>query len=147
MLDQVSDVRNFGGIIRTAACTGVNGIVIQKQRNAPISADTIKTSAGAAFRLPICKVDHIKDAIFQFQAADFQIVAATEKADQLLYDIDFNLPTALIMGSEDRGINPSILKIVSQKAKLPMLGEIESLNVTVSCGSFFFEVMRQRLGY
>jgi 23S rRNA (guanosine2251-2'-O)-methyltransferase len=147
LLDQLSDVRNFGGIIRTAACTGVNGIVIQNQGNAPISADTIKTSAGAAFRVPICKVDHIKDAIFQFQAADFQVVAATEKADKLLYDIDFTLPTALIMGSEDRGINPSILKIVSQKAKLPMLGEIESLNVSVACGAFLYEAMRQRLGY
>lgn len=145
LLDQLSDVRNFGAIIRTAECTGVHGIIIQKQGNAPVSADTIKTSAGAAFKIPICKVDHIKDAIFQFQAADIQIVAATEKTDQLIYDIDLKLPTAIIMGSEDRGINPSILKIVTQKAKLPLLGEIESLNVSVACGAFLYEATRQRL--
>ncbi|SNR45618.1 23S rRNA (guanosine2251-2'-O)-methyltransferase [Lutibacter agarilyticus] len=90
LLDQLSDVRNFGAIIRTAECTGVDGIVIQKQGNAPVSADTIKTSAGAAFKIPICKVDHIKDAIFQFQASDIQIVAATEKTENLIYSGDMN---------------------------------------------------------
>ncbi|MFD1293549.1 23S rRNA (guanosine(2251)-2'-O)-methyltransferase RlmB [Lutibacter holmesii] len=145
LLDQLSDVRNFGAIIRTAECTGVNGIIIQKQGNAPVSADTIKTSAGAAFKVPICKVDHIKDAIFHFQAADIQIVAATEKTDNLIYDINLTVPTAIIMGSEDRGINPSILKIATHKAKLPLLGEIESLNVSVACGAFLYEATRQRL--
>ncbi|WP_456463901.1 23S rRNA (guanosine(2251)-2'-O)-methyltransferase RlmB [Lutibacter sp.] len=145
LLDQISDVRNFGAIIRTAECTGVHGIIIQKQGNAPISADTVKTSAGAAFKIPICKVDHIKDAIFQFQAADIQLVAATEKTENLIYDIDLTLPTAIIMGSEERGVNPSILKIVDSKAKLPLLGEIESLNVSVACGAFLYEAIRQRL--
>ncbi|SNR45683.1 23S rRNA (guanosine2251-2'-O)-methyltransferase [Lutibacter agarilyticus] len=145
LLDQLSDVRNFGAIIRTAECTGVDGIVIQKQGNAPVSADTIKTSAGAAFKMPICKVDHIKDAIFQFQASDIQIVAATEKTENLIYDIDLKVPTAIVMGSEDRGINPSILKIVTHKAKLPLLGTIESLNVSVACGAFLYEATRQRL--
>ena len=145
LLDQVSDVRNFGAIIRTAECTGVDGIIIQKQGNAPISADTVKTSAGAAFKIPICKVDHLKDAIFQFQASDIQLVAATEKTENLIYDIDLTSPTAIIMGSEDRGINPSILKIVNHKAKLPLLGEIESLNVSVACAAFLYETTRQRL--
>jgi len=145
LLDQISDVRNFGAIIRTAECTGVNGIVIQKQGNAPISADTVKTSAGAAFKIPICKVDHLKDAIFQFQAADIQLVAATEKTEDLIYAIDLTVPTAIVMGSEDRGINPSILKIVDHKAKLPLLGEIASLNVSVACGAFLYEATRQRL--
>jgi len=145
LLDKISDVRNFGAIIRTAECTGVDGIIIQKQGNAPVSADTIKTSAGAAFKVPVCKVDHIKDAVFQLQAEEIQIVAATEKTDALIYDIDLKLPTAIIMGSEDRGINPSILKIVEHKAKLPLLGEIESLNVSVACGAFLYEATRQRL--
>lgn len=145
LLDKISDVRNFGAIIRTAECTGVDGIIIQKQGNAPVSADTIKTSAGAAFKVPVCKVDHIKDAVFQLQAEDIQIVAATEKTDTLIYDIDLTLPTAIIMGSEDRGINPSILKIVEHKAKLPLLGEIESLNVGVACGAILYETTRQRL--
>ena len=145
LLDQISDVRNFGAIIRTAECAGVDGIIIQKQGNAPISADTVKTSAGAAFKVPICKVDHIKDAIFQFQAAEIQLVAATEKTETLIYDIDLSLPTAIVMGSEDRGINPSILKVVNHKAKLPLLGEIESLNVSVACGAFLYEATRQRI--
>ncbi len=145
LLDQITDVRNFGAIIRTAECTGVHGIIIQKQGNAPVSADTIKTSAGAAFKIPICKVDHIKDAIFQFQAVDIQLVAATEKTENLIYDIDLTVPTAIIMGSEDRGINPSILKVVDHKAKLPLLGDIESLNVSVACGAFLYETTRQRL--
>lgn len=145
LLDQISDVRNFGAIIRTAECAGVHGIVIQNQGNAPISPDTVKTSAGAAFMIPICKVDHIKDAVFHMQAAGIQLVAATEKSEQLIYDLDLTLPTALIMGSEDRGINPSILKMVSHKAKLPILGSIESLNVSVACGVALYEVVRQRL--
>ena len=146
LLDQLSDVRNFGAIIRTAECTGVHGIVIQKTGSAPVNADTVKTSAGAAFKIPICKVDHIKDAVFQFQAADIQVIAATEKTDNLIYDIDFTLPSAIIMGAEDKGISPSILKIVNQKAKLPLLGEIGSLNVSVACGAFLYEATRQRLG-
>jgi len=145
LLDQVSDVRNFGAIIRTAECTGVNGIIIQKSGSAPVNAETIKTSAGAAFKVPICKVDHIKDAVFQLQAEAIQIVAATEKTEQLIYDIDLTLPTAIIMGSEDRGINPSILKIVEHKAKLPLLGEIASLNVSVACGAILYEATRQRI--
>ena len=145
LLDKVSDVRNFGAIIRTAECTGVHGIVIQKSGNAPINADAIKTSAGAAFKVPICKVDHLKDAIFQFQAAEIQLVAATEKTDNLIYDVDLKVPTAIVMGSEDRGVNPSVLKIVDAKAKLPLLGDIESLNVSVACGAFLYEATRQRL--
>ena len=145
MLDQLSDVRNFGAIIRTAECTGVDGIIIQKSGSAPVNAETIKTSAGAAFKIPICKVDHIKDALFLLQASDIKTVAATEKTDDSLYNINLNQPIAIIMGSEDRGVNPSILKMVDYKAKLPMLGEIASLNVSVACGAFLYETIRQRL--
>ena len=144
LLDQISDVRNFGAIIRTAECTGVHGIIIPKTGNAPVNGETVKTSAGAAFNVPICKVDHIKDAIFMLQASDIQIVCATEKTDDTLFDADFTYPTAIVMGSEDRGINPSILKIANQKAKLPLLGSISSLNVSVACGAFLYETVRQR---
>lgn len=145
LLDQISDVRNFGAIIRTAECTGVHGIIIQKNGSAPVNAETIKTSAGAAFKIPICKVDHIKDAIFMLQASEIKTVAATEKTESSIYDINFNQPIAIIMGSEDRGVNPSILKMVDYKAKLPLLGEIASLNVSVACGAFLYETVRQRL--
>lgn len=145
LLDQISDVRNFGAIIRTAECTGVNGIIIQKKGGAPVNGDTIKTSAGAVFKIPICKVDHIKDAVFYMQASDIKVIAATEKTNDTLYDVSFVEPCAIIMGSEGRGINPSTLKVVDAKAKLPLLGEIESLNVSVACGAFLYEAVRQRL--
>ena len=145
VLDQLSDVRNFGAIIRTAECTGVNGIIIQKNGSAPVNAETVKTSAGAAFKIPICKVDHIKDALYLLQASDIKTVAATEKTDDLVYDINFNQPIAIVMGSEDKGVNPSVLKMVDYKAKLPLLGEIASLNVSVACGAFLYETLRQRV--
>ena len=144
LLDQLSDVRNFGAIIRTAECTGVNGIIIQKKGGAPVNGDTIKTSAGAVFKVPICKVDHIKDAMFHMQASGIKVIAATEKTVHTIFDVSFTEPCAIIMGSEGRGINPSVLKLVDEKAKLPLLGEIESLNVSVACGAFLYEVVRQR---
>ncbi len=144
LLDQITDVRNFGAILRTAECTGVNAIIIPNQGSAPLNADAIKTSAGAAFKIPICKVSHLLDAIYQFQAENIQIVAITEKTDNNIYQVDFSKPTALIMGSEHKGISPAILKIADAKAKLPLLGDIESLNVSVACGVALYEVVRQR---
>lgn len=145
ILDQISDARNFGAIIRTAECTGVDGIIIQKQGSAPVNGDTVKTSAGAVFNVPICKVDHIKDAVFYLQGSGIKTVAATEKTENNIYDIDFSAGIAIIMGSEDKGVNPSVLKIVDDKAKLPMFGTISSLNVSVACGAFLYEAVRQRI--
>lgn len=145
VLDGISDARNFGAIIRTAECTGVNGIIIPKQGSAPVNGDTVKTSAGAVFNVPICKVDHIKDAVFQLQASGIKTVAATEKTSHNIYDINFTEPVAIVMGSEDKGVNPSVLKVIDKKAKLPMFGTISSLNVSVACGAFLYEAVRQRL--
>jgi 23S rRNA (guanosine2251-2'-O)-methyltransferase len=144
VLDQLSDVRNFGAIIRTAECTGVDGIIIPKSGSAPINGDTIKTSAGAVFNIPICKVDHIKDAIYYFNTSDIITVAATEKTENSIYDINLKKGCAIIMGSEGKGVSPSVLKIVDTKAKLPMYGKIASLNVSVACGVFLYEMVRQR---
>ena len=144
LLDQISDVRNFGAIIRTAECCGVDAIIVPKSGSAPLNDDAIKTSAGAAFNIPISKVDHLKDAIFYLQASGIKLIAATEKTNDSIFDLDFTAPCAIIMGSEDRGINPSILKMVDSKAKLPLLGEIASLNVSVACGVFLYEAVRQR---
>ena len=144
LLDQINDVRNFGAIIRTAECCGVDAIIIQKKGGAPVSADTVKTSAGAIFNIPLVKVDHIKDAIFYLQASGIKTVAATEKTQSLLYEKDFSQPLALIMGNEAKGISESVLKLVDEKAKLPMSGSIGSLNVSVACGAFLYEVVRQR---
>ena len=144
VLDQISDVRNFGAIIRTAECTGVNAVIIQKKGGAPITGDTVKTSAGAIFNIPICKVDHIKDAIYYLQGSGISTIAATEKTDNDIYDLDLKKPLAIIMGSEGKGVSNSVLAIVDEKAALPMEGEINSLNVSVACGAFLYEVIRQR---
>ena len=144
LLDQLSDVRNFGAIIRTAECTGVDGIIIQKKGTAPVTADTIKTSAGAAFKVPIAKVNHIKDAIHYLQASGIKVIATSEKANNDIYDVSFKEGCAIIMGAEDVGISPSILKVAGNVVKLPLLGEIKSLNVSVACGVFLYEVVRQR---
>ena len=145
ILDQVNDVRNFGAIIRTAEISGVDGIIIQNSSSAPINSDTIKTSAGAIFNIPICKVNHIKDAIYHLKSIDISIVSASEKANKNVYDVDFTKPVAVIMGSEQRGINKSIINLSDEVVKLPMYGKIQSLNVSVACGVFLYEVVRQRI--
>ena len=145
ILDQVNDVRNFGAIIRTAEISGVDGIIIQNSSSAPINSDTIKTSAGAIFNIPICKVNHIKDAIYHLKSIDISIVSASEKANKNVYDVDFTKPVAVIMGSEQRGINKSIINLSDDVVKLPMYGKIQSLNVSVACGVFLYEVVRQRI--
>lgn len=145
ILDQISDVRNFGAILRTAECTGVHAVIVQKKGGAPVSGDAVKTSAGAIFNIPIVKVDHIKDAIFYLQGSGVTVVAATEKTDQTIYNLNLTKPLALIMGSEGRGVTRSVLELVDEKAALPVLGEINSLNVSVACGALLYEVVRQQM--
>ena len=144
ILDQISDVRNFGAILRTAECTGVDGVIIQKKGGAPVSGDTVKTSAGAIFNIPICKVDHIKDAIYYLQGSGVTTIAATEKTQDTIYTLELNKPMAIVMGSEGLGVSKSVLNIVDKKASLPLLGAINSLNVSVACGALLYEVVRQR---
>ena len=144
LLDQVTDVRNFGAIIRTAECTGVHAIIVPTSGSAPLNENAIKTSAGAAFNIPIAKVDHLKDAIFYLRSSGVVVTGATEKAEHEIYSLDFNQPTAIIMGSEEKGISPSTLNILDHRAKLPLMGKIGSLNVSVACGVFLYEVVRQR---
>jgi len=144
ILDHLSDVRNFGAIIRTAECTGVDCIIIPKKGGAPLNGVAVKTSAGAAFNIPIAKTDHIKDAIYHLQGSGVKVIAATEKTTDNLYDLSLTNPLAIVMGREDSGVSPGVLKIVDNKAKLPLLGSIASLNVSVACGAFLYEVVRQR---
>ena len=144
ILDQISDVRNFGAILRTAECTGVDGVIIQKKGGAPVSGDTVKPSAGAIFNIPICKVDHIKDAIYYLQGSGITTIAATEKTQDTIYNLELNEPMAIVMGSEGLGVSKSVLTIVDKKASLPLLGVINSLNVSVACGALLYEVVRQR---
>ena len=145
ILDQINDVRNFGAIIRTAEISGVDGIIIQNGSSAPVNSDTIKTSAGAIFNIPICKVNHIKDAIYHLQSMNISIISASEKSEKNIYDVDLKVPLAIIMGSEQKGINKSVINLSNESVKLPMYGKIESLNVSVACGIFLYEVVRQRI--
>ena len=145
LLDGLTDVRNFGAILRTASCTGIDAVIVPKQGMAPLNKDAIKTSAGAAFTLPVARVDHLKDAIYYLKSSGVQIISATEKAENHIYDIDLKSASAIIMGSEDIGIHPSLLKLSDKQAKLPMTGSISSLNVSVACGVILYELVRQRL--
>jgi len=144
LLDQITDTRNLGAIIRSASATGVDGIILPQTGSARINSDTIKTSAGAIFSVPLAKVDHLKDAIYQLQACDIITVGMSEKAENTVYQENISGPLALVMGSEEKGITKSTLAILDKTVKLPMLGTISSLNVSVACGTVLYEVVRQR---
>lgn len=145
ILDRVTDARNFGAIVRTAECTGVDAIIIPKKNAAPINADAIKTSTGAIYSIPICKESDLKTVIEYIQDYGIQVIAASEKTNDTLYDLNLKIPTAFIMGSEENGVSLSYIKVAQKTAKLPMYGKISSLNVSVSCGAFLYECVRQRI--
>jgi len=145
ILDRITDVRNFGAIARTAECAGVDAIVIPMRGAAQINADAIKTSTGALHTIPVCREENLKDVIDYLRESGLQVIACTEKTDDNYYAIDFTLPCAIIMGSEEDGISPEYLKKSDSKAKIPLLGEISSLNVSVATGIILYEAVKQRL--
>lgn len=144
-LDRLTDVRNFGGIARTAECQGVTAIVIPSRGSVQVTADAIKTSAGALNRIPVCKTDNIKDSLFYLQQSGVRIVACTEKTAVPLYEVNLRGAVAIVMGSEEDGITNDILKLADIKAKIPMKGSISSLNVGVATGMILYERTRQEL--
>ena len=144
ILDQLSDVRNFGAIVRTAECTAIDCVVIQSSGSAPVNGDTIKTSSGAIFNVPICKVPHIKDAIFLIKQHDIKIFGASEKAENNIYQTQFGKSQVIIMGSEGKGLSSSVIKLCDELIRIPLLGKIESLNVSVACGTILYEMVRQK---
>lgn len=144
ILDRITDVRNFGAIVRTAECAGLTGIIIPDKGNAPITADAMKTSAGALSYLPVCRVRDLKKSMQTLRENGIQILACTEKASQALYEVDMTSPIALILGSEEDGITPMLLREVDHLVKIPMFGNIGSLNVSVSAGIALYEVIRQK---
>ena len=144
LLDQITDTRNLGAIIRSASATGVDAIILPQTGSARITADTIKTSAGGIFSIPLVRVEHLKDAIYRLQAEGIKTIGLSEKASLNVYAADLNQSVALVMGSEEKGIAKSTLNALDQTVKLPMLGAIASLNVSVACGTVLYEVIRQR---
>jgi len=145
ILDRVSDVRNFGAIVRTAECAGVHAIIIPKKGAAQINGETIKTSTGAIFNLPICKVPGIESVLPFLKDSGIHLVACTEKTDINYTEVDYTIPVGIMMGNEESGIALSNIKVCESKAKLPLIGKTESLNVSVAAGIVMYEVVRQRL--
>jgi len=144
LLDGITDPRNLGAIIRTAVAVDANGIIIPENNTAPVNEETVKTSAGGIFKIPVSKVKHLKDALFLLQSYDIKILSASEKARKTIYDEDLKSHVGIIMGSEGKGIQKSLLQM-SQPVKLPMSAKIDSLNVSVACGIILYEIVRQRL--
>jgi 23S rRNA (guanosine2251-2'-O)-methyltransferase len=144
ILDQITDVRNFGAIVRSAECAGVQAIIIPEKGMARIGADAVNPSAGALHHLPICKVNNLYKTIQFLIDSGIHIVAATEKGDKLYTEAELNCPVGIVMGSEDDGISQQILNIANEQLKIPILGKIESLNVSVSAALMIYEAVRQR---
>ncbi len=145
VFDGVTDVRNFGGIARTAECAGVHGLIVPTKNAAPVNADALKASAGALNIIPVSRVGSIRNTLKLLQSEGFQVVAATEKSDKPLYSADLTRPTAIVMGSEDTGISKEVLKLCDERVAIPLRGKIESLNVSAAAAVTLYEVVRQRI--
>lgn len=144
VLDSITDVRNFGAIVRTAECAGVHGLVVPRSGSARIHEDAVKTSSGALLTVPVCRVANLSDAIKYLKNSGIRIVGAIEKASLNFYDADFRDPLAIVMGSEEKGIHPSILAICDEEVVIPVYGQIASLNVSVAASLLMYEAVRQR---
>ncbi|MEY3237676.1 MAG: hypothetical protein RI883_1777 [Bacteroidota bacterium] len=145
VLDRITDVRNFGAIARSAECQGVHAILIPSKGSALVTPDAVKTSAGALNRIPVCKTTSLKDSLFYLQQLGMRIVACTEKTKIPLYEVNLRGSVAVILGSEEDGITSDLLNLADIKARIPMRGEIESMNVGVSAGIVLYEKTRQEL--
>ena len=145
VLDGITDVRNFGAIARTAECCGVNGLVIAERGSVSVGADAVKTSAGALLSLPVCREHSVAGAVRYLKDSGFNVVAVSEKADFNYTLGDYTAPTALVLGAEDVGISPEVMKMCDTRVSIPMFGHIGSLNVSVAAGVMMYEVVRQRL--
>ena len=147
ILDRITDVRNFGGIVRSAECAGVDAVVIPNKNSAKISSDALKTSAGALYRVPVCRALNLKRVVRELKfRRGIRVYAATEKAEKVYTAADMRVPVAIVLGSEDKGIDEGLLAVVTDRVRIPQQGEIESLNVSAAAAVMMFEVVRQRGG-
>lgn len=144
ILDGITDVRNFGAISRTAECSGVDGIIIPLTGSAQINEEAVRTSAGALMRIPVCREKALKAAAKFLKESGIALVAATEHAEKEYFNVDLSSPLAIIMGSEENGISNDLLRSCDHMVKIPMMGGISSLNVSVAAGVLLFDVVRQR---
>ncbi len=144
VLDRITDVRNFGAMLRTAECSGVDAVVIPSKNTAQLNSGTIKSSAGAIFKVPVCRSDNLKTTLDFLKESGLKLIAATETSAINIFDSELSGPVAVIMGSEGDGVSNEYLKRSDLKVKIPILGEIDSLNVSVAAGVMLYEVVRQR---
>ncbi len=144
VLDRISDVRNFGALARTASCAGVDAILIPVKGGARISADAVKTSAGALHQIAVCRTPKLAQSVRYLKESGLHLIAATEKAGKFYDEGSYQHPLAIIMGSEEDGISPELLALADEHLAIPLTGEIASLNVSVACGVLLFEAQRQR---
>jgi 23S rRNA (guanosine2251-2'-O)-methyltransferase len=144
LLDGITDVRNFGAIARTCECVGVDAIIIPAKGGASVNADAIKTSAGALHTIPVCKENNLADTVRFLKNSGITVIAATEKAARDYTQADFSNPVAIVLGAEDTGVSPNILRQCDEIVKIPVKGKIASLNVSVAAGVLIYEAARQR---
>jgi len=144
LLDGITDIRNIGGIARTAWCSGVHAIIIPDRGVGALNEDAIFTSAGALEKISVCRVNSLMKAVDELHLNGIKVFASEMTATKNVYDCDFREPSAIIMGSEEKGIHPALMKICDEKFKIPMSGDFESLNVGVATGMILYEVMKQR---
>lgn len=144
LLDGITDVRNFGAIARTCECAGVDGIIIPSRNSVSVNADAVKTSAGALHTLPVCRESNLTQTIKFLKDSGFRIVGATEKGDYDYTKADYKNPVCIIMGAEDTGIPYEHLALCDEWVKIPIMGKIQSLNVSVAAGVLIYEVLKQR---
>ena len=146
ILDGITDIRNIGGISRTAYCCGVHALIIPDKGVGALNEDAILTSAGALEKITICRVNSLMKAVDELHLNGIKVFASEMKAQKNVFDCDFRAPCAIIMGSEEKGIYPALIKLADEKFKIPMTGDFESLNVGVATGMILYEVMKQRMG-
>jgi 23S rRNA (guanosine2251-2'-O)-methyltransferase len=144
LLDGITDIRNIGGIARTAYCCGVDAIIIPDRGVGALNEDAILTSAGALEKIAVCRVSSLMKAVDELHLNGIKVYASVMTADKNIAEINFREPCAIVMGSEEKGIYPALMKICDDKIKIPMKGDFESLNVSVAAGIILYEVMRQR---
>ena len=144
ILDRITDVRNFGAIVRTAECAGVQAIVVPTKGAAQINSDAMKTSSGALNFMPICRENDLVKTLRYLQDSGIRVVGCTEKVSKSLYEIDFSGPLAVVLGSEEDGISDDIMRRADELASIPMFGKVASMNVSVANGVVLFEALRQR---
>ena len=144
ILDSIQDTHNVGAILRTAECSGVQGVIITKHNSAPINATVVKTSAGATEHIKISQVNNLANTIDELKENGFWIIGSTLENAKPFTEVDYNIPVALIVGNEEKGIRRLTAEKCDHLVKIPMMGKLQSLNVSVATGIILFEILRQR---